>query len=71
MLENALVCVRVCVCCVCMTEEPSGDVLVFLPGQEEIDSAAKILEARWLKASTKLAPLQVHCCYLYALLFAL
>ena len=43
---------------VCAEEAP-GDVLVFLPGQEEIDNAAKILEARWLKSSTKLPPLQV------------
>jgi HrpA-like RNA helicase len=44
----------------CAAEEAAGDVLVFLPGQEEIDNASKILEARVMKSPAHLGPLQVR-----------
>jgi hypothetical protein len=57
------VCLLVCVCScppVRTAEEASGDVLVFLPGQEEIENVATILADRASRLSVELQKLQVR-----------
>jgi HrpA-like RNA helicase len=44
------------------SDEPEGDILVFLPGQEEIDNASKILEARLTRTQWKMPPMQARAC---------
>jgi HrpA-like RNA helicase len=41
------------------TDEPDGDILVFLPGQEEIESVAAIITERSRKLPVELKKLQV------------